>query len=449
MGQLSENFIATAKQKNIDYQLTIQLPENLAMELDTKKVAQLINNLLSNAFKFTPNGGQIWLKAVEREGCLQLSVEDKGRGIHPDDLPHIFNRFYQSSRPNAPKEGGTGIGLSLAQEFAKLMNGKLWAMSTLGKGSTFFFEMPIVLPSLSLTTSKSSDLDLTEAAVVSFIPKEEKILTNIPTDTPILLVEDNEYLRTYIQIILGNRYNLTIAENGKIAWELLTNQQPATSNQPPALIISDIMMPEMDGYQLLKKLKSDDRFRALPIIMLTVLAELKDKLRALRIGVDDYMTKPFEEEELIARIDNLLRNSQIRQTFYQEQHEGTKGNSNQPTKLADKVTILLSQEDAQWLVDLEKTVKAEMGNFEFKVERLAKRCLMSRRKLERKLKSLTGLSPGQYIQEMRFTEARYLLETQSAKSVKAVIYQIGIKDATNFSRTFKKRFGRVPSSYFS
>ena len=469
--RIKEAFVGIAEQKNIQYTFDYQGLTDLTIQLDAKKTEKIVNNLLSNAFKFTPVGGNIQINAQATKERFLLSIQDSGRGIHPKDLPYVFDRFFQSSQPNAAKEGGTGIGLSLAQEFAKLMQGKLWATSMLGKGSTFFFEIPIVYSTSAPIRDNANDIIHTEKMLLPLLPNEEKEVVPIPTNTPILLVEDNENLRTYIEIILGNRYNLTTAENGKVAWEMLNrqsavgsrqfsvgsqqpdNQQLATSNQQPVtdnwqLIISDIMMPEMDGYQLLDKLKTDDRFRATPVIMLTALAELKDKLKALRIGVDDYMTKPFEEEELIARIDNLLRNSQLRQAFYQTQNGVINDNASQLTKPAKQPSIVLSQEDTEWLTDLEKTVKTEMGNFEFNVELLAQRCLMSRRKLERKLKGLTGLTPAQYIQEIRYAEARFLLETQTVKSIKAVVYQIGIKDSTNFSRTFKKRFGRVPSSYF-
>ncbi|MEM1119669.1 MAG: ATP-binding protein, partial [Bacteroidota bacterium] len=444
--RIKETFAGMAEQKRIDYEFTYDCPTDLMLRLDLKKTEKIINNLLSNAFKFTPDGGKIGLNAQLTDEQIVIKVQDSGRGIHPDDLPNVFNRFFQSSQPNVPKEGGTGIGLSLAQEFAKLMHGQLRATSTLGGGSTFFFELP-----LTSTKIKQQSIQTTDTTEIATIPpaltlNNEKIIATIPIDTPILLVEDNEHLRKYIEIILGNRYDLTIAENGKVAWQLITHH---SSLLTPKLIISDIMMPEMDGYQLLEKIKNDDRFRATPVIMLTALAELKDKLKALRIGVDDYMTKPFEEEELIARIDNLLRNSQLRQTFYQLEKvpQIIKNGETHPTPTEKVLTY--NQEDTEWLVTIETKVKAQVPQFEFNVEQLAVLLLMSRRKLERKLKSLTGLTPAQYIQEIRYNEARYLLETRSVKSIKDLLFQIGIKDATTFRRNFKKRFGKAPSSYLN
>jgi len=227
----------------------------------------------------------------------------------------------------------------------------------------------------------------------------------------------------------------------------------------PDLIVSDIMMPEMDGYQLLAKLKGDDRFRSTPVIMLTALADLKDKLKALRIGVDDYMLKPFEEEELLARIDNLLRNSWERQNHFRKQAEKTLNpNDGENKRGKDKESIkeiiksseqnTHSEEESEWLAELEITVKKGITDFEFTAGQLANQMAVSKRSLELKLKKLTGLSPRKYIQEIRFNQARQLLENREVKSVKALAYQMGMKDASHFSKLYKKRFGRLPSEYF-
>lgn len=441
--QLSERFLGIAEQKNINFQLNIQISTDLEVELDAKKVEKVIANLLSNAFKFTPNGGQIRFQALHDEEYLRIKVKDNGSGITPYDLPLIFNRFFQSSLPNAPKKGGTGIGLSMALEFTKLMKGRIGVTSTLGKGSTFFFKVPIQIGK----HLKASPVAPTIPA--PSIPKKELLpaavdFPNQATKTKepahLLLVEDNEDLNEYLQIILGDRYQITTAKNGKIAWQLLNNPQPTTRN--PDLILSDIMMPEMDGYQLLDKLKGADRFRATPVIMLTALAELTNKLKALRIGVDDYITKPFEEAELIARIDNLLQNSRLRQEYYQQQKNDSVKQAN-----SSNATVQHSQAEAEWLETLEAFIKSAMSDFEFTVEDLANQCAMSRRNLERKTKKLIGLTPAQYIQEIRYREARSLLESQTIKNIKEITAKVGLKDLANFSKNFKKRFGRLPSDY--
>ena len=206
------------------------------------------------------------------------------------------------------------------------------------------------------------------------------------------------------------------------------------------------MMPEMDGYQLLEKLKGSEQFRGIPVIMLTALADLKDKLKALRIGVDDYMTKPFEEEELMARVENLLRHRQWRQQFQQkmalEEGLGQASADEMPSPSPH-----LSKDDLEWLRELEQTTLSKIGNFNFSIEQLAQEMAASRWQLNRRIRQLTGLTAQSYVQEIRLNEARRLLEQGGFSSVKALTYTIGTKDARHFSRLFRKRFGKLPSDY--
>ncbi len=470
-------FDGLAQQKNIQYTFNYKADRDLVLDLDIKKVEKLINNLLSNAFKFTPVNGQITIAVEDKKESIKIFVQDSGRGIHPDDLPYVFDRFYQSSQPDAPKEGGTGIGLSLSMEFAKLMNGQLWAESTIGKGSIFHFEFPkLVAVDESLMNNALEPTRLQSETSQEMDPAlEEELVMPLdihqPISSNILLVEDNENLREYIELVIGDKHTIQTAENGKVAWDLLSvddrrsmaegetpeDHQPSTINHQPDLIISDIMMPEMDGYQLLEKLKGDNRFRGIPVIMLTALGELKDKLKALRIGVDDYMTKPFEEEELLARIDNLLRNSLERKEFYLKmgQHSDAMELTNDAAVPEQNVPITkaktndLIDEEYEWLQDLENRVRNSISDFNYTVGALAQQMAMSKRSLEVKTKSLTGLSPRKYIQEIRLTEALNLLENREVNSVKAMVYQIGGKDVNYFSKLFKKRFGRFPSDYIN
>ena len=258
-----------------------------------------------------------------------------------------------------------------------------------------------------------------------------------------MIVEDNHSLRDYLQLILSEKYNIITAENGLAAWEVLTSSIPS-------LIISDIMMPEMDGYQLLERLKSNDQFRQIPIIMLTARVELADKLKALRIGVDDYVLKPFEEEELKARVKNLLHNSSERkQSIIPKQIAivnkiENKENANSPTSLTPQV---ITTQDQEWLKKLEKEVLIGLEKYDFSVVELSQSLATNRWQLNTRLKELTGLTTRQYIQETRLNRARYLLETHAIDSVKRVAYEVGMKDIKYFSRQFKQRFGKTPSAY--
>lgn len=506
-------FDGMAEQKGIDYQFVYKADKNLHLNLDVKKVQKLINNLLSNAFKFTPSSGKITLSVMEKEDNIHLSVADSGRGIHSNDLPHVFDRFYQSSQPDAPREGGTGIGLSLCMEFAKLMNAKLWVESDLGTGSTFYFEFPrrIASPELQVAEQIWNDEPIQET--LSNEKEEIQPATSNPqlaTSNPqpvtnpqpatILLVEDNDNLRDYIEVILSEHYEIKTAENGKVAWNLLNRQSSVFSQQSSQdgkqviaeksiniqdnkeevdkstkliedfglktvdLIISDIMMPEMDGYQLLEKLKDSDHFRGTPVIMLTALADLKDKLKALRIGVDDYMTKPFEEEELLARISNLLRNSRERKAFYLQENSADPDNAAPRPKAAEikepesqnseqgkgpnSQTNNFTKEDSQWLAAVEDKALEKIGNFDFTMDHLAFELSSNRWTIYRRIKQLTGLTATQYLKEIRLIHARHLLEQNLSNSVKALAYDVGMKDVKYFSRQFKERFGKLPSEYF-
>ncbi len=456
-------FEGIAQQKNIDYLCVYQASPQLYLKLDVKKIRKLINNLLSNAFKFTPRQGQIMVRLEDNGTCITLSVKDSGRGIHPDDLPHVFDRFYQSAQANQPKEGGTGIGLSLCMEFAKLMKGKLWVESVLDEGSTFYFEFPkketLVLPSsVSATASipQPNDLEIKELDLENISTP----ILNVQKST-ILLVEDNDNLRKYIQLIIGEKYKLLAVENGQVAWNLLTknNRNINLTNEQeehpealslihdlPDLIISDIMMPEMDGYQLLEKIKGDDRFRGIPIIMLTALSDLRDKLKALRIGVDDYMTKPFEERELLARVENLIMHNYWRKAYQNDINQTSEGMSSSQEE-ASYPSKPLSKEDSEWLENLEKTILRKIGQFNLSIEQLAYDMAASRWQLNRRIKQFTGLTAKHYLQEIRLNHARNLLEQGECSTIKALTYEIGIKDVRHFSRQFKKRFGKIPSEY--
>ncbi|MEL6832758.1 MAG: two-component regulator propeller domain-containing protein [Bacteroidota bacterium] len=447
------SFESYAESLGVDFTLDYQANENLQVELDTDKFQKIANNLLSNAFKFTPKNGKVAIVLKEEERHLRLTVEDTGRGIHPDDLPYVFDRFYQTQRPKAQAEGGTGIGLALCMEYAKLFDAQLKVDSTLGQGSTFTFEFPKKellhhLPEEANLVINRKEVETLALSTRATIPSTNQILQTIvdgeekgavESRPHLLLVEDNPSLQDYLQLILKPYYHVQCAENGQAA---LTYLKGKTTDSLPSLIISDIMMPIMDGYQLLEQLKSSDAWRHIPVVMLTARAELADKLKALRIGVDDYLTKPFEEEELLARVANLLDNFKERKAWLEENAEVANGSST-PNPPAPTLSV----QDVEWLKDLEQVTKDYYQDTTFNVERLTELLFLSRRQLQRRIKQLTGLSPRQYIQEARMLEARQLLENRSKSSIKAVSFSVGIQDVKYFSQQFKKRFGKLPSSY--
>ena len=482
--RLIATFESYAAQRGI--KLIFNFDRNLphALMLDKPKFEKIFNNLLSNSLKFTPNGGSITIRVTHTPSDWQLAVIDTGRGIHPDDLPHVFNRFYQTNQTDAPIEGGTGIGLALSNELAQVMNGKLSVQSTLGNGATFILELPkhevlgVVGATLGVTLDETSALDNEEAVAL-----EDDAKKNLVGFSTILVVEDNPSLRNYIKLILSDRYNVVTAENGEDALKIVdscqltvdrndkhlsTDHHEAIDNHQVLtkidLIVSDIMMPVMDGFQLLEKLKNDDVMRSIPVVMLTARAEMQDKLKALTFGVDDYLIKPFEEDELFARIKNLLSNVAARrdafnrvslntEDAFEEINAPITNNAVSHNAIADNtitsVTINpLSTEDKEWLDNLEKTVRAHISDFNLSAESLAELMFLSRSQFFRRVQTLVGLTPLQYIQEIRFNHARTVLEQRQLQSVKAVASAIGVHKTQYFSEQFKERFGKSPSEYF-
>lgn len=422
-------FESLAERKGIDFSFETKINSGLTANIDQTKCRQILFNLLSNAFKFTPEGGRISAEVLVNEEILRLTVADTGPGIHPDDLPHVFDRFFQTSRPDKPAEGGTGIGLNLCHEYAKLFGGTIEVKSALGQGSVFRMEFPVILADTNVKitiepiarrgTPAHDEADISPLVGASEAPRISK-----PT---ILLVEDNLELQDYLRLILSEKYHVVTAEHGQAALNYLL---PTANCQ---LILSDLMMPVMDGYQLLEKLKSGDATRHIPVIMLTARAEAQDKLKALRIGVDDYLTKPFDEEELLARIENLLKNQAARLEEI-------------PSAAESGETIpIMSQPDREWLENFEGYVQEHFASDILTVPMMANEFAMSESTLLRQLKRLTGLSPIQYLQEIRLDEARRLLENRIYDSIAQVASKVGYDDARSFSRSFRQRFGKLPS----
>jgi signal transduction histidine kinase/CheY-like chemotaxis protein/AraC-like DNA-binding protein len=412
-------FESLAERKGISFIYETTIDDTFAAHIDPAKCRQILNNLLSNAFKFTPQGGHIRASLSANAGMLKLEVADSGPGIHPDDLPHVFDRFFQTSRPDKPAEGGTGIGLALCMEYARLFGGDIEVESAVGKGAVFRVKWPVEVGGSVQSSVFSFQLSEESGEVSQFF--EEKPDGSRPT---ILVVEDNPELQDYIRLILSEKYHVLTAGNGEEA----LNRTLKIENC--RLILSDLMMPVMDGFQLLEALKSDDATRHIPVIMLTARAEARDKLKALRIGVDDYITKPFDEEELLVRIENLLNNQTAR---FQDVPE-------------EAATPALSAADREWLERFETFVQKNLSNSILSIPMLADELAMSESTLLRQLKRLTGLTPVQYLQEVRLDRARRLLEDRTYDSIARVAAETGYNDARSFSRIFKQRFGKAPSA---
>jgi signal transduction histidine kinase/DNA-binding response OmpR family regulator/ligand-binding sensor domain-containing protein len=425
--RLVGNFDSHAQFLGINLIHTIEPHPNRTILIDTDKYETIIDNLLSNALKFTTRGGSVYVSLTTPvPDRLLLTVRDNGPGIHPNDLPHVFDRYYQTKFSNTGTEGGTGIGLALCAELAKLFGGTLRVESVQGAGTAFFMEWPV------------TDVADSEPPKSAWLPMDSEVVSSPAFGQPtivaasvprILIVEDNPDLQAFLVHLLSDAYVVQTAPNGEeaIAW---LNERP---DHPADLILSDIMMPRMDGFALLEYLKADERYSHIPVVLLTARADMSDRLRALRIGVHDYLTKPFEEEELMVRIENLLQRSQIRKVAIADEPEYKPGQ--------------MSAADATWLEELATWTQRNLASDLLNVGTLAQQMNLSERQLLRRLRQLTGMSPQQYIQELRLMAARDLLERGAYRTVAEVAYATGFGHPKVFSRAFRARFGRLPSVY--
>ena len=424
--------------EQLDYELQFELYEDdVFVLLDRKKIKKVVNNFLSNAIKFTPKRGKVSLSIIETDTLLQIKVTDTGKGVHPKDLPFIFERFYQSKQADQKLYGGTGIGLALVSEFASLMGGQAYAESELGRGSRFYFDLPKQVTKafhISPTTDETSNEELA-------------LIDSIGTDFTILVVEDNPDMRTFVCDLLSKHYTVLSAVNGIEGLAVLRKSQ-----QTIHLIVSDVMMPEMDGLEMLKVIKSDAQWSSIPVVMLTALAGERDKLNALTIGVDDYLTKPFSVTELLTRVQNLLYNYHQRQqwqsaTTPEEKDNGQEANT--PSEKQEEATQpALNPLNKEWIDRAREMVEASLTDeVVIKVEEIAQKHHLSIRQFNRKMKSLTGLSAARFIREVQLERGRKILEDGLTLSVSEVAYRCGFEYPSTFSNLFKKRYGKSPVEF--
>lgn len=394
------------------------LDNDLVIKTDANKLEKIINNLLSNAFKYSNAGGVITLKVAELGNQqIQISVQDQGKGIAADELNRIFDRFYQVENKDEPLQGGTGIGLSLARELAEALGGTLKVESQVDKGTTF----KVVIPLVKGEWKPIENIDIPEpkTAIPAYIP-----MSLNAKESHILIVEDNPEMSKFLVQILSPHYQCTTAADGKKALKLLQNRSFD-------LITSDVMMPNMDGFTLLESVRDLQNSQSTPFILLTARSLEEDKLKGLQLGVDDYITKPFSTNQLIARINNLLVNQQKRQSWTTEQ----KANTNEPPQSAEK----------EMLKKAEQCVVNNISNPKYRVENLASDMSYSRRQLSRIIQKMTGLTPVEFIREIRLLKAYQMLEQRQYLTISEVRFEVGFENASYFTKVFTKRFGVKPS----
>ncbi|HEX8023907.1 response regulator [Mucilaginibacter sp.] len=426
---LYQGFASAAEYKEIDYRLINSVDSMLFVSLDQEKFEKITNNLIGNAIKFTPHTGIITVTATIRLDMIEFSVTNTGMGILPDDLPHIFDRYYQGKQDAAPLEGGTGIGLAIVRELTELMGGHIKVENNWGSGVLFKAAIPLKIAN-EQAIEATVDGNAFKVAWHDLASTSEQL---------ILLVEDHHEMAAYIADILRPLYQLVTANNGREALKRL-QELPST----PSLIISDVMMPEMDGFTLLATLKQSPAYCNIPVIMLTALADTRHKLKALHTGVDDYLTKPFLSSELLARAANLINNAAARSgvTHADDDELITLTNGQPAGQPAENADPVLSPADLSWLEELETLVRKYTGKTDLTLAVLSYELAISERQLFRRIKSITGLTPNKYIRAIRLQIAREAIESGKYRTIAEVSYAAGFDTPAYFSKLFKEHYGR-------
>jgi DNA-binding response OmpR family regulator/nitrogen-specific signal transduction histidine kinase len=439
-----ESFTSFAGTKGIS--LSLEKDTDIPiMDFDPEKIQTVLGNLLSNAIKFTPTGGRITgsvqifptekapggigrMTGIDAREYLAVCVQDTGKGISQEELGRIFERYYQAEgSPSA----GSGVGLTLARELARLMGGDVTASSTPGEGSVFTLWLPVLQLSADLppvqVQSAGRPIFYDDAAAW---PVEPKTVKTRPT---LLLVEDSPDVLYYLSVSLSPWYNLLSARNGKEGLK-------KALETVPDLVISDIMMPEMDGLEFCAQLKNDVHISHIPVILLTARAGLPDKIEGLDRGADAYLVKPFDRGELLAQVRQLLEQRKRLQVYYRQTAVGDTGNQHEEHDIPKPGV------DEQFLVQLRETVAARLSDPNFSATDLERALGMSHAQLFRKMKALLGYSANTLIRKMRIRKAQELLGKQEM-SIAEVAYAVGFKEPAYFSKVFKDETGVAPGEW--
>lgn len=437
--EMFDVFSEHAKRHHVDYRFTDNLSDCNEMWFDTRQMQKVLLNLLSNAFKFTPDGGTIILRVDNIMGGVRICVEDTGIGISNEDLPYVFNRFYQSEANIAStvdkRADGTGIGLALAKSIVEQHHGDINVVSEIGKGTCFTVELPadksvyegdkdvvwnetIILPE---RLEWSSD-DITIEDTSWLLPESSGDVKKI------LVVEDNVELRQILYKLFTPLYEVVLASNGLEGLEKVREEVPD-------LVLSDVMMPEMSGIEMCRQIKSNLELCHIPVILLTALDSPESNIEGLRMGADDYVTKPFDVRLLLMRCNNMIRNRQLVKEKYTKQMD------------AEVVMLATNALDKKFLEDIVRVIDANLDNVDFDIPFLCQEVGMSRTAFQRKFKALTNLTPNDFIIQHKLKKAADLLVHDPIMQIGEIADKLGFSTAKYFSRLFKEQFGISPLEY--
>ena len=432
---VSNSFTEYSEKKNVRL-IFFSAVKELYMVFDEDKMGKIIMNLLSNAFKFTPEGGRVDVSLDlltaedEQSERFEIKISDTGIGIKDEDKEFIFERFYQVQHKTGQKTGGSGIGLHLVKEFVSLHKGTVTVLDNVGKGSVFIITLPVVRAQIRPEQEAEPEEKELEASLPAspdgYLPEEEP--ENRDGKPPvILIVDDNDDFRLFMHDSLASEYMVETAEDGAQAWKLIPELQPD-------IIVSDVMMPEMDGNELCRLVKNDIRTSHIPLILLTARSAKEQKLEGLESGADDYITKPFDFDILHLRIKKLLQLRQKRQEHFNPQMEIA------PSE------ITITSLDEKLIRKAVRYVEDNISRSELSVEELSRELSMSRVHLYKKILSITGKTPIEFIRVIRLKRAAQFLR-ESQQTISEIAYQTGFSNPKYFRKYFKDEFGILPSEY--
>ena len=437
------DFQLTAERKQIRLHLDVDdLKGSHEMIADQEKISRIVFNLLSNALKYTPAGGEIFVSLKDEGANLRLDVKDTGKGISQDEADKIFERFFQAKGAAS----GTGIGLALVKSFVELHHGEARVESEPGKGSDFIVVIPreqegdsqvihndVDIVDNSANASASDGKNVVDESVLQYIDdgdrsrgKVQQLVSENTNRPTVLVIDDNTDIRQYERTLLQDEYVVLEAADGKEGLAVALKEVPD-------LVICDVMMPVMDGLELTEQLKTNTATSHIPVIMLTAKNLEEHRAEGYEHGADSYITKPFHSKVLLARIENLLRQRQLLKNLYQGTKEAEKEISE----------AHLEDRDKQFLKQLQAIIQKNLSDSEFGVEDMGQQIGLSRVQLYRKVKAMTGSSVVDLLRKARLAKARRLLETRSM-SVSEVAYEVGFSAPSYFTKCFKDEYGMLP-----
>ena len=437
------DFQLTAERKQIRLHLDVDdLKGSHEMIADQEKISRIVFNLLSNALKYTPAGGEIFVSLKDEGANLRLDVRDTGKGISQDEADKIFERFFQAKGAAS----GTGIGLALVKSFVELHHGEARVESKPGKGSDFIVVIPrkqegdsqvihndVDIVDNSANASASDSKNVVDESVLQYIDdgdrsrgKVQQLVSENTNRPTVLVIDDNTDIRQYERTLLQDEYVVLEAADGKEGLAVALKEVPD-------LVICDVMMPVMDGLEFTKQLKTNTATSHIPVIMLTAKNLEEHRAEGYEHGADSYITKPFHSKVLLARIENLLRQRQLLKNLYQGTKEAEKEISE----------AHLEDRDKQFLKQLQAIIQKNLSDSEFGVEDMGQQIGLSRVQLYRKVKAMTGSSVVDLLRKARLAKARRLLETRSM-SVSEVAYEVGFSAPSYFTKCFKEEYGMLP-----